>query len=147
MLLLLSLELRQIVVQTVETLLPCHTIFLNPVSNFLKRGRFDAARTPLGGSASGDKPSVLKNFDVLGDSGECHLKRLGKLRNRRFAGHQVRQDGPPSGIGKGGEGNCELVRGHLYSTNWLNTTGRKFCQVFSEKLAKRQVESGQNEVS
>jgi hypothetical protein len=30
-----------------------------------------------------------------------------------------------------------LVRGHAYSTNWLNTTIRKFCQELFERLAEQ----------
>jgi hypothetical protein len=102
MLLLLGFQFAQVIVQAVETLLPRHTVFLNPISDLLERSCLDAARAPLPGSGTGDKSSILKYFDVLGHSGKCHLKRLGKLRDGRFTGHQVRQDCPASGIGKGG---------------------------------------------
>jgi hypothetical protein len=102
MLLLLGFQFSQVIVQAVETLLPRHAVFLNPISDLFERSCLDAAWAPLPGSGTGDKSSILKHFDVLGHSGKCHLKRLGKLRDGRLAGHQVSKNGPSSGIGKGG---------------------------------------------
>src|SRR5271155_3493563 len=107
--LLLGLLLGKVVVQAVETLLPSHTIFLNPIGDLFERSCLDAAGTPLRRATAGDKPRGFKHFEVPRDGGHTHFKRLGKLRDGRLAGHQVRKDGAASGISKGGESGSELI--------------------------------------
>src|ERR1700676_92177 len=137
MLLLLGLQLTQIVVKAIEFLLPSHTIVLNPVGNILKTRGMDAAGAPLGSAAACDKSSAFKDFEVLRDGGHAHLKRLGKLGDGGFAGHQVRENGSARGIGEGRKGRGESVLGvlggHLYLTGWLNTTASFWCQAVCDE--------------
>jgi hypothetical protein len=143
MLFLLGFKPTQIVVQAVEPLLPSHAIVLDPVGDVFKSDGMDPARAPLCSPAAGDKPCVFKHFYVLGDGRHAHLKGLGKLGHRSFAGQQVSKNRSTSGVRERCESGGELVQGvfwcvfgsHEYLTGWLNTTLRFCCQpVWDETL-------------
>jgi hypothetical protein len=60
-----------------------------------------------------DKSRGFKHFEVPRDGRHTHFKRLGKLRDGRLPGHQVRKDGAASGISKGRESGSELICWHF----------------------------------
>src|SRR5258706_4529930 len=62
MLLLLLLQLAQIVVQTIEALLPEMAVVLHPVGDVFERTCLQPARPPLGLAPAGDQGRVLQNL-------------------------------------------------------------------------------------
>src|SRR5262249_37149597 len=97
------LQLAQILVQTVETLLPVAAIAPHPVGDLLERPRRDPAGPPLGVAPPLNQSRLLQHLEVLRDGGKTHLERLGQLPDRRLAFGQTLQDRAPSRIGDGGQ--------------------------------------------
>src|SRR5262249_19491598 len=96
---LLPFQFVQVVVESVEARLPDVAIPFGPVSHFLQRARFDAARPPLGLPAPGDEAGALEHAQVLRDGGHAHVERLGELGHRAFARGQAGENRPPGWIG------------------------------------------------
>src|SRR4029077_19067045 len=110
--LLLFFQLTQVIVQTIEPLLPYHTVMLQPIGYILEGASLQPARPPLRFAPPGDEPCVLQHFQVLGNRGHAHVEWLGQFGDRSLAGDQASQDRSPSGISKGGEGAAEVVGFH-----------------------------------
>jgi hypothetical protein len=96
-------------VEALEVACPNFAVFFEPFGGLDKRLGFEAAGAALSVSAAGDEAGALKNFEVLGNGGLGHGKRLGQLHDRCFAGGEARKDRPPSWIGEGSEGGIEAV--------------------------------------
>src|SRR5262245_17209983 len=110
--LLLRFQVLQVHLELVEASLPDVAIALRPLGDLLERARLDPAGPPLGLAALGDEARALQHAQVLGDAGQAHVERLRQLRDRALALGQARQDGPPGGIGEGGERGAEGVGRH-----------------------------------
>src|SRR5215831_9722853 len=109
---LLGLELTQIVLQPVETLLPQLAVVLEPIVHVLERRGFNAAGPPLRLAATDDEAGALQHLQVLGYGWQAHFEGLRQLGDRGLAERQARQDGPPRRIGERREGSAEAVLGH-----------------------------------
>src|SRR5262249_13091932 len=109
MFLLLLLQFAQILVQTVETLLPEPPILLQPVAGVLERPGVEAAGPQLRLAAAGDQAGALQHLEVLGDGRQAHREGRGQLHDRDIAGSEAGKDRAPGGVGEGGEGSAETV--------------------------------------
>src|SRR5690242_8825966 len=58
-LLLLALQLLQVIVQTVEALLPVAAVVLDPIGHLAQRAGLEPAGAPLGLAAAADEPGLL----------------------------------------------------------------------------------------
>src|SRR6516164_6826366 len=65
--LVLRLQLLQISIQAVETLIKKATIMVEPVVDVLERARLDTARPPLRLAPARDQPGALQDFEMFGD--------------------------------------------------------------------------------
>ena len=92
-LVLLRLEFAQVVVQTIEALLPEPAIAIEPVVDVLEGGGLDPAGPPLRRAAARDQAGPLQHLEMLGDGREAHLERRGELRDRGFAQREPRRVG------------------------------------------------------
>src|SRR5262249_47952481 len=108
----LFLQLAQIVIQTVEALLPETTILLRPVGNLFERPCLELTGPPLGITPSRNQSCVLQHFEVLRDCGQTHREWLGQLCNRGLSGGQARKDRAPSRIGDGGQSDAQTISCH-----------------------------------
>src|SRR5687767_9776377 len=70
--LLLRLQFAQIVVETIEALLPEAAIVLQPLVHGLERLHLDAAGPPLRLTAARDQSGALQNLQMLGDRRHAH---------------------------------------------------------------------------
>src|ERR1700688_779031 len=107
--LLLGLQRLQIIVETIEPLLPEPAIFVEPVVRLLERGRFDLARPHLRIAGARDQPGALKHLEMLGDGGQTHLEWRGQFRHRGFPEREAGQDGAAGGGGERRERGAEAV--------------------------------------
>ena len=98
------LKLLNVVIQTVEALLPDVAVVLGPVGYFFQWASFNPATPPLGVPPLRDQPGALQHPEVLRDSRHAHREGLGKFAYRAFAGHKPGQDSPASRVREGGEG-------------------------------------------
>src|SRR6266542_3270541 len=73
------LELVQVLVQPIVTLLPEATVPLGPLGNLLERLRPQPGGTPLPLPAPRDEPGALQHLQVLRDRRQAHLERLRQL--------------------------------------------------------------------
>src|SRR5215510_11241309 len=78
-------QLAQVVVQTVEALLPVAAVALHPVGDLLERLRLQPAGPPLRLAPARDQSRVLQYPEVLRNCRKTHLERLGQLPNRGFS--------------------------------------------------------------
>ena len=85
---------------------------MQPIGGFLQRRGDQAPRPPLRLSSLLDQAGAFENAQVLGDRGRAHLERQGDVLDDRIAGREASQDGAPSRIGQGGEGEGERVARH-----------------------------------
>src|SRR5581483_6669511 len=119
---LLRLQGFEIVVESVEPLLPQATIAFEPIVNAFQGGRFEPARTPLRFTAARDQACVLQYLQVLGYGGPAHLERLCELTHRGLAQGEAREDGASGRICERGKRDAEAIGGHggpRYLTEWL----------------------------
>src|SRR5262245_2053819 len=78
------LQLAQVLVQTVEALLPVTAIAPHPVGDLLERPRRNPARPPLCVAPAFDQSRLLQHLEVLRDGGKTHLEWLCQLTDRRL---------------------------------------------------------------
>lgn len=71
----------EVFAEPVESLFPVLAVLFEPLGNVFEGIAFDLAGPGLGLSRLGEQPSLLKNFEMLGDSRQAHLleKRLGEV--------------------------------------------------------------------
>src|SRR5215472_9837322 len=99
----LRLQLLQIGVQAVETLVEKPPVMVEPIVDVLKRARLDAAWPPLRLATPRDQPGALKHLQMLGDCRKAHGERLGELGHRGLAQSEPRQNRPAGRVGKRSE--------------------------------------------
>src|SRR4051812_14773942 len=85
MLFLLGLDLLEVVVEAIKTVFPEPAVVLDPVGDIFKRLGFQPAGSPLRPPAARDQAGALEDFQVLGDSGEGHVKGFGQLVDRSLS--------------------------------------------------------------
>src|SRR5262245_48061564 len=112
MFLLLLLQFAQIIVQTIETLLPDAPILLQPVGGVLEWTRLEPAGPPLRLTTAGDQAGALQHLEVLGDGGQAHREGRGQLHDRDLTRGEAGEDRAPGGVGEGGEGGAEAIGRH-----------------------------------
>src|SRR5579863_4432773 len=117
--LLLVLEIAQIILEPIESLLPEAPVMLDPIGNVLKRTRGETARTPLRLAAARDQTCALQHLQMLRDCRKTHLKRFRQFRYRGLARGESSQYRSPGRVGEGGEGAAELVGRHALAGVWL----------------------------
>src|SRR3990170_8559442 len=113
-LLLTLLNLSEVFVQAIETLLPEAAISFQPFIGVLERARAEPAGAPLRLATARDQAGALQHLEVLGDRGQAHLEGLGQLRDGRLTRGQASENRAPGGIGEGGKGCAQLIGRHGY---------------------------------
>src|SRR6476659_9360668 len=83
--LLLLLQLAQVVVESLEALLPETPVLADPVGDVAEPLRLEGARPPLRLAALFDEAGALEHLQVLRDRGQAEIERGGQLRHRRLA--------------------------------------------------------------
>src|SRR5206468_3492276 len=118
--LLLLLQFLQVVVQTIEPLLPDHAIALDPRVDLLERARLERRRPPLRLLAARHEARALEHLQVLADRGEAHVERLRDLGHRRATLRKTGEDRAPRRIGQGAEGEAQPVDRHYMLLSLFN---------------------------
>jgi len=72
-----GLDVLQVFVEPIKSLLPELAIFVEPSGGFAKGVSFELAGSPLGFATTGDEASSLEHAKVFGDGRHAHLKGLG----------------------------------------------------------------------
>src|SRR6266571_638665 len=131
--LLLHLQFLQVLVQTIEPLLPDHAIALDPFVDLFERARLERRRPPLRLLAARHKSRAFEHLEVLAHRGEAHVERLRDLGHRRDTLRETREDRTPRRVGEGTEREAEAVDSHvapaMYLTTWFITSCRRRCQA------------------
>src|ERR1700742_2266964 len=109
----LGLQDTQIVVETVETLLPKTAIILEPVVSLLQRLGLNAARPHLCVASARDEAGTLQHFEVLGNRRQAHFERLRQFRHRGLAERESREDRAPRRIGESSERGAKAIGRHV----------------------------------
>src|SRR3954470_6318233 len=95
-----GLEGAEMVVQLVEALRPQTPVLLDPVDGGVQGVSFQVAGPELRPPATGDQTRAFEHLQMLGDARQAQVERLGQLVDRRVAGGEPRNDGPPRRIGE-----------------------------------------------
>ena len=103
MLLLLSLQLVEILIQPVVALLPEAAIGLGPLGDVFQRLGPQAAGAPLSVAAARDESGTLENVEVLRDRRLRDRERCGELGNGGLTRGEPGEDRPPGRVGEGCE--------------------------------------------
>src|SRR5579862_5824453 len=106
---LLFLQLMQIIVQPIETLLPETTVLPHPIGNLLEPLRLKPAGPPLSLAAARNQAGAFEHLEMFGDSRQTHFERLRQLRYRRFAAGKPRKNRAPCGIGECRKGGAQMI--------------------------------------
>src|SRR2546428_6775969 len=129
MALLLHLQFLQVLVQTIEPLLPDDAIALDPFVDLFERARLERGRSPLRLLAARHESRAFEHLEVLAHRGEAHVERLRDLGHRRATFRETREDRTPRRVGEGTEREAEAVDSHVppsvYLTTWFITSGRR----------------------
>src|SRR5437773_8290274 len=107
--LLLQLQFLQVLVKTVESLLPDDAIALDPFVDLLERARLERRRPPLRLFASRDESRAFEHLDVLAHCGKAHVERLRDVGDRCAALRQAREDRAPRRVGECTEREAQAV--------------------------------------
>src|SRR5580704_18330758 len=97
---ILGLQLFQIDVEAVETLVEKAAVVFQPFVDAFERLRLDAAGPPLRRAAAGDQAGAFQHLEMLRNRRKAHGEGFCQLRYRGLAQSQARQDGAPGGVGK-----------------------------------------------
>src|SRR6266576_6678620 len=81
--LLLHLQFLQVLVQTIEPLLPDVAIALDPLIDLFERARLERRRPPLRLLAARHESRAFEHLDVLAHRGEAHVERFRDVGHRR----------------------------------------------------------------
>src|SRR6266850_5888283 len=87
---LLLLQFLDVVVQSIESLLPDDAIALDPRVDLLEWAGLERRRPPLRLLATRHEARALEHLQVLADRGEGHVERLRELGHRRAALRKTR---------------------------------------------------------
>src|SRR5262245_1300441 len=98
-----SLELVQVLVQSVVALVPEATVSVGPLGDLLERGGAEPRGPPLPLPPPRDEAGSLQHLEVLRDRGQAHLEGLRQLGHRGLALRQTREDGASGRIRQGPE--------------------------------------------
>src|SRR5262245_14820465 len=103
-----SLELLQVLVQSVVPLLPELAISERPLGRRPKRLGLQACGPPLSLPAPLDQARTLEHLQVLGHGRQGHLEGPGELGHRGLPRGQSSQDRPPGRVRQGAERPVQL---------------------------------------
>src|SRR5262245_30802722 len=78
----LRLKNPEVAVETIQSLFPKATIFLEPVIGLFQRFRIDTARTHLCVARARDQARALENLQMLGNRRQADVERLGEFQHR-----------------------------------------------------------------
>ena len=81
----------EVVLETIEALLPQAAIAFEPIVNALQCGRFEPTGAPLRRAATRYQARVLQYLQVLGYGGPAYLERFCKLADCGLAQREARQ--------------------------------------------------------
>jgi len=130
--LLLHLQFLQVLVQTIEPLLPDDAIALDPVIDLFERARLERRRPPLRLLAARHESRPFEHLEVLANRGEAHVERLRDFGHRRATLRETREDRTPRRVGEGTEREAQAVDSQVapltYLTTWFITSRRRGCQ-------------------
>src|SRR6266542_4848437 len=115
-----SLDLVQVLVESVVTLLPEAPISLGPLGDLPERPSIEPGGPPLPLSASSYQPRSLEYLQVLRDRREAHIEWLRQLGDRGLSRRQPRENRPSRGIREGRERAVQPIGRHSHSTLQLN---------------------------
>src|SRR5437773_6206216 len=118
--LLLHLQFLQVLVQTIEPLLPDDAIALDPLVDLFERARLERRRPPLRLLAARHKSCAFEHLEVLAHGGEAHVERLRDLGHRRATLRETREDRTPRRVGEGTEREAEAVDSHVAPLDVFN---------------------------
>src|SRR5207247_10754420 len=110
--LLLLLQFLQVVVKSIEPLLPVDAIALDPRIDLLERASLERRRPPLRLLATRHEARALEHLQMLADRGEAHLEGLRELGHRCAALRKTGEDRAPRWIGQGAEDDAQPVDRH-----------------------------------
>ena len=103
------LHLFQVLIESIEALLPEPPITLDPFGDLFEPIGFETAGPPLRFAATRDEPRALQHPEVLGHGGKGHVERLRKLRDRCLALREPREDCAPRRVRQRAEGEAQSV--------------------------------------
>src|SRR6266851_1238314 len=106
---LLFLDFVQIIVETIEALIPELPIVLEPSACLLQRLRLKSAGAPLGLARARDQAGALEHLEMFRDGRQAHRKGRGQLANRALARRELREDRASGRISERREGGIETV--------------------------------------
>jgi len=99
----------QVAFERIEAPLPELAVAADPVGGLRQRRRLERAASHASLLARPEKAGPLEGFDVLQKRGERHRERVGQVGYGGLASREPGQDGPPGGVGEGGEGRVESL--------------------------------------
>src|SRR4051794_18901082 len=103
----------QVRLEPIHPSVPRSLALLHPLDRVVERLGTHLARPPLGFPATNDQPGLLEHLQVPRDRRQAHLEGLRKLADGRLALSEPGQDRAARRVGEGGEGESELVGGHI----------------------------------
>src|SRR5262245_5850697 len=103
LLLFLSCQFLDNLVQFVESCVPAPAVPLEPRRLFLQSARAQLARPHAPDRLRGDEPRLLQNADVLLHARERHAELPGKVRDRSVGSSELLQNATPRGVRERGE--------------------------------------------
>jgi hypothetical protein len=103
-------------VEALELALPELTIAFQPFVGFRERPSLEPPRTSLRVAATRNQAGAFEHFEMFGNCGLAHRKRLSQFDHRGVTGSEPRQDCSPGGIGERGEGRVQVIGGRLSIT-------------------------------
>src|SRR4051794_35012518 len=105
---LLAFQFLDNLVQLVETYVPELAISLDPCRLFVQAAEADLAGPYAPDLLRGDEPRLLQDADMLLHARQCHVKFLGKLRDRSVCTPELLQNAAPGGVRERGERGIEV---------------------------------------
>src|SRR5436189_5526525 len=119
--LLLQLQFLQVLVQTIEPLLPDDAITLDPLVDLLERACLERRGPPLRLFAARHESRAFEHLDVLTHRGKAHVEGLRDVGHRCATLRETREDRTPRRVGEGTEREAETVDGHDAPSTYLTT--------------------------
>src|SRR5579872_859856 len=106
---ILFLQLPQIIVQSIEALLPELPVVFHPPRNVLQRTSLQPARSPLRFAPARNQPRSLEHLQMLGNRRHAHGERRRQFGDRGLPRSQPRQNRPPRRVRQRSEGRAQLI--------------------------------------
>jgi hypothetical protein len=100
-----SLDLVEVIRQTVEAFIPELSVALEPLRGFLEAICAQPTRSPLRVATALDQSCSLEHLEMLGDCRQAHRQGRCELAHRRLALGKPRED-----LAAGGSARAENVR-------------------------------------